>query len=61
MVKHKLELIFLPPYSPKLNPIEQLWKLMREWIIHDKFHPTLDGLLKDPRAFLEGLKDRTKR
>lgn len=55
-VEKKLELIFLPPYSPKLNPIEQLWKFMREWITHNKFHPTLDCLLKDLRAFLEGLK-----
>jgi transposase len=25
-----LELHFLPPYSPNLNPIERLWKLMNE-------------------------------
>nr|MDO8085424.1 transposase [Candidatus Sigynarchaeum springense] len=35
LVKHELELIFLPPCSPKLNPIERLWKFMREWITHD--------------------------
>jgi transposase len=56
LVKNKLEILFLPPYSPKLNPIEQLWKFMREWITHNKFHPTFDGLLKDLRAFLETLK-----
>ncbi|MEX2756830.1 MAG: IS630 family transposase, partial [Candidatus Sigynarchaeota archaeon] len=56
LVKHELELIFLPPYSPKLNPIEQPWTFTREWITHDKFHATFDTLLKDLRAFLAGLK-----
>jgi transposase len=26
----KIEMHFLPPYSPNLNPIERLWKLMNE-------------------------------
>ena len=28
--KHRIELIFLPPYSPDLNPVERLWWLMRK-------------------------------
>lgn len=27
---HNIELHYLPPYSPNLNPIERLWKLMNE-------------------------------
>jgi putative transposase len=30
--KHRIELIFLPPYSPDLNPIEPVWWLMRKEI-----------------------------
>jgi transposase len=26
----KIEMHYLPPYSPNLNPIERLWKIMRE-------------------------------
>ena len=26
----KIELIYLPPYSPNLNPIERLWKVMNK-------------------------------
>lgn len=26
----KIEIHYLPPYSPNLNPIERLWKIMRE-------------------------------
>lgn len=28
--KNKIKLHFLPPYSPNLNPIERLWKVMNE-------------------------------
>ncbi|MEX2681009.1 MAG: transposase [Candidatus Sigynarchaeota archaeon] len=56
LVKQGPELIFLPLHSPKLNPIEPRWKFMHEWMTNDKLHPTLDGILKDLRAFLEGLK-----
>ena len=27
--RHVLRLLFLPPYSPDLNPIERVWKLAR--------------------------------
>ncbi|MEK6733984.1 MAG: IS630 family transposase [Pseudomonadota bacterium] len=30
--KHKLNVIQLPPYSPKLNPIEQVWKKIKKWL-----------------------------
>ena len=27
--QHGIELVFLPPYSPDLNPIEQIWRAVR--------------------------------
>ena len=35
----KIELRFLPPYSPNLNPIERLWKWMKERIIYNTHYP----------------------
>ena len=33
-----LTLFYLPPYSPQLNPIEQLWKFMKYyWIEFDAY------------------------
>ncbi|MCU8020954.1 IS630 family transposase [Shewanella sp. SM78] len=29
-ISHNIELHYLPPYSPNLNPIERLWKVMNE-------------------------------
>jgi transposase len=34
----KIKLHFLPPYSPNLNPIERLWKLMNEEILYNKYY-----------------------
>lgn len=32
---------FLPPYSPQLNPIERVWKLIRRLCLHNRYFPTL--------------------
>ncbi|WP_410520671.1 transposase [Candidatus Tisiphia endosymbiont of Dioctria rufipes] len=37
LVNSKIELVFLPPYSPNLNPIERLWKLMHRIVTNNKF------------------------
>ncbi len=39
-----LELLFLPPYSPDLNPIERVWKLLRKLCTHNEYFPELDLL-----------------
>jgi transposase len=41
---HKvLTLLFLPPYSPDLNPIERVWKLTRRLATHNRFFASLDS------------------
>lgn len=30
--KHRLKVIQLPAYSPELNPIEQVWKKIKNWL-----------------------------
>lgn len=41
-IKSKMELIYLPPYSPELNPIEFLWKKTRRAVTHNRYFETLD-------------------
>jgi transposase len=36
---------FLPPYSPELNPIERVWKLIRRCCLHNQYFPTLESVL----------------
>jgi len=33
-----IELHYLPPYSPNLNPIERLWKIMHEQVSYNKYY-----------------------
>jgi transposase len=42
--RSKLSLEFLPPYSPELNPIERVWKLIRKLCTHDTYFAELDHL-----------------
>ncbi len=44
----KIELVFLPAYSPNLNPIERLWKFMNKKVINNIFY-------KDFSSFKEGI------
>jgi transposase len=44
--KHGIKLHYLPPYSPNLNPIERLWKVMNERARNNKFFATANSLKK---------------
>ncbi len=38
--QERLELMFLPKYSPDLNPMEWFWKFLRKMVTHNTFFPT---------------------
>src|SRR5271166_2399139 len=46
----QMRLLFLPPYSPQLAPIERVWKLARRLATHNRYFPTLDELLEAVNA-----------
>lgn len=48
-----IELVALPGYSPDLNPIEGLWKWMREDVTQHHAYPTLRALFDACLAFIE--------
>ena len=52
---HRLELVFLPTYSPHLNLIERLWRLMRGQITRNYFYDSLDLLAQTAVSWLETL------
>ena len=52
LVAWKLELSFLPPYSPKLNPAEDLWKLLREKCTHNIYYEHFSEKIATVREFL---------
>lgn len=40
-VPDNIDIIYLPPYSPELNPIERLWKYMKTNFIHNRVFDSL--------------------
>ncbi|MGH8607142.1 MAG: IS630 family transposase [Gammaproteobacteria bacterium] len=43
--RNVLTLLFLPPYSPELNPIERVWKLTKRFATHNQYFATLDEII----------------
>ena len=48
----RIQLHFLPPYSPEHNPIERLWKQMHDNVTRNHRHPTMASLWADIVNFL---------
>jgi transposase len=42
--RKRIQLFFLPPYSPELNPIERVWKITRKLCTHNQYFETLEEL-----------------
>lgn len=40
--KNRIELVYLPAYSPDLNPIERIWWYMRKKITHNRYLESMD-------------------
>jgi transposase len=36
----RIELLYLPPYSPNLNLIERFWKFLKGKVARNRYHPT---------------------
>jgi transposase len=49
----RLILLYLPTYSPWLNPIEMLWRHFRREVTHCELFETVEALLQASHAFFE--------
>jgi len=41
-VQNKLELVFLPPYSPDLSEIEELWRKIKREVVYNTFYESFE-------------------
>ncbi|MEF3694034.1 MAG: IS630 family transposase [Candidatus Cloacimonadota bacterium] len=46
VVPNNIEIWLLPPYSPELNPVESLWKHLKQNILHNRLYDSLKQLEK---------------
>ncbi|MDT2276925.1 transposase [Paenibacillus larvae] len=64
--KNRLELVYLPPYSPQLNIVEGLWKWLKSSVINNVFYSAvseirlrvgqfMDEIMKHPHAIIDRL------
>lgn len=49
------ELYYLPPYSPNLNPIERLWKIMHENTTYNRYYAKLSEFTDNIIGFFENI------
>jgi transposase len=54
VVPSNIEIIYLPPYSPELNPVEKLWQHMKSHIIKNKIYDNIDDLEEAVCSFIKG-------
>jgi transposase len=51
----KIELHFLPSYSPNLNPIERVWKWMKERVMYNTYYREFEDFKQAVIGFLQTL------
>ncbi len=54
--KEKFTMLFLPPYSPDLNPIERVWKLTRRMATHNRYFENLNQVVDAVEAVFSSWK-----
>lgn len=59
--KERLEFLFLPPYSPNLNPIEGLWKWLKTSVVYNVFYESVQAIRKNVQAFIAEINKTPKK
>lgn len=55
VVPNNIKIVYLPPYSPELNPVERLWQYLKSNIIRNKLYETIDALQEAVCTFIRQL------
>jgi transposase len=48
----RIKIHYLPTYSPNLNPIERLWKILKENVCYNKYYENFSKFSNEVRNFL---------
>ena len=57
---HKIELVYLPPYSPNLNLIERAWKFIRSECLNSTYYDKFQTFCDSIKACVNNLKERVQ-
>ena len=53
IVPDNIKIIFLPPYSPELNPVERLWKYIKDNVLKNALYEEIELLEDDLCDFIK--------
>lgn len=53
----KIQLIYLPPYSPNLNLIERYWKFFKKTVMHNHYYETFEQFKQACKSFFRKRKN----
>jgi transposase len=56
-IRARMTIINLPPYSPDLNPIEQVWRKTRREITHNRYFKNVNELKTKLDNYFDGFKE----
>ena len=51
-----IKIMYLPAYSPNLNPIERLWKFMKKKVMANTYFPDVETFQQELMLFLRGIR-----
>ena len=54
--KLRIRLLYLPPYSPNLNPIERLWKFMKKKALPNEYVENFEDWKYEMMSFFRGIR-----
>jgi transposase len=57
----RIQLEWLPPYTPEMNPQEDIWQHMRRQVTHNHYFEDMDSLLEAIDQFHRGLENGPER
>ena len=52
----RIKLVYLPSYSPNLNPIERFWKFVKKKAIANNYFPDVETFRRELMLFLRGVR-----
>jgi hypothetical protein len=60
-IRAAMDYLALPPYCPHLNPIEQVWRVMRREKTHNRWFPDLSALVETTDGHFESFRQPNAR
>lgn len=55
VVPNNMKLMYLPPYSPELNPVERLWQYIKDNVLKNRVYHSLESLEDALCAFINSI------